>query len=75
MVQAAFVVVDEHARSVVLFHPRDGDLNDEPLSEEAHPGIIDLLYDDVVTSIESGTNLTKVVWIGVRCLMTVALPE
>ena len=49
----------------VLFHPLHGKINDQSLSEEAHLSTIDLPNGDVVSSVESGPNLAKVVWIGV----------
>lgn len=39
----------------------DGKIDDQPLSEEAHLGAIDLLNVTVVRGVEGGFNLTKVI--------------
>ena len=45
----------------MLLYPLDGKINDQLLSEEAHLNTIYLLNGDVVSGVESGSNLTKVV--------------
>ena len=45
----------------VLFHPVDGKIDEQSLSEEAHLGAIDLLHGDVVRFIESIANLPEVI--------------
>ena len=53
----------------VLFHPLNGKINDQSLSEEAYLGTIYLLNGDVVRLIKSVPDRPKVVRIGVQRLV------